>query len=173
MTRVEFLAAVDTAWTPASGDPWALAAHAAAFADVIDGMPEAAGLSYESAVVIDGSAGVLAARAVDYDAARAHWEARAGQVTSVMRGADLLAGHIGDRPPVDPVAAEILGTTPGGLVPTDVDLAYLLERGCADLFHARRCFTLLHAGPRSRVNLYPGELDAAITATADTALEAS
>lgn len=50
-------------------------------------------------------------------------------------------------------------------IPTDADLAYLLEEGCTDLLHAARCFALLHSGPRARVNLYRDEKLAAIAAT--------
>jgi hypothetical protein len=46
-------------------------------------------LDYVDAVVIDGANGQLVVDAVEYDAAPVHWLARAGEVTSVIHGADL------------------------------------------------------------------------------------
>jgi hypothetical protein len=46
-------------------------------------------LDYVDAVVIDGANGQLVVDAVEYDVAPVHWLARAGEVTSVIHGADL------------------------------------------------------------------------------------
>jgi hypothetical protein len=46
-------------------------------------------LDYVDAVVIDGANGQLVVDAVEYDTAPVHWLARAGEVTSVIHGADL------------------------------------------------------------------------------------
>lgn len=100
MTRDEFLAAVSAAWTYASGDPWALASHAEAFADHVDRAngSRPGPLAYGQAVVIDGDRLAVVCSAYAYKLDPATFEGAAGEVTSVMRGSDLLAGHIGDRP---------------------------------------------------------------------------
>lgn len=46
-------------------------------------------IEYVDAVVVDGSQGQLVVDAVEYDAAPVYWQARAGEVTSVVHGADL------------------------------------------------------------------------------------
>jgi hypothetical protein len=144
MIRAEFLLAVSAAWTPASGDPWAVRAHAEAFTAAVDRVNGAGlftpPLPYADAVVVDGTFDVQVTEAAIYDAHRVAVEALVGEVTSVMRGADLLAGHIGDRPPVDPVAEQILGVLPNGeLLVRDSQCPVTSRRcglGCAD-----RCLT--------------------------------
>jgi hypothetical protein len=46
-------------------------------------------LDYVDAVLIEGTGGHLVVDAVEYDTAPVHWQAKAGEVTSVVHGADL------------------------------------------------------------------------------------
>jgi hypothetical protein len=46
-------------------------------------------LDYVDAVVVEGTGGQLVVDAVEYDTAPVHWQAKAGEVTSVVHGADL------------------------------------------------------------------------------------
>lgn len=89
MTRTEFLSAVWAART--TGDPFALGYYARHFADLVDA--HAPALPYVDAVVIEGGTVVVATRGA-YEADRVALEARAGEVTSVLRGVDLLAGRV-------------------------------------------------------------------------------
>jgi hypothetical protein len=55
-------------------------------------------LDYVDAVLIEGTGGQLVVDAVEYDTAPVHWQAKAGEVTSVVHGADLDAYlRTGDR----------------------------------------------------------------------------
>jgi hypothetical protein len=46
-------------------------------------------VEYVDAVVVEGSAGQLVVESIDYDSAPVYWQSRAGEVTSVVHGADL------------------------------------------------------------------------------------
>lgn len=96
LSRAEFLAAVRTA---SGGNP-AVLKHAVAFANQIDlaNLRRLAPISYAYAVVIDGTHRVVVCGQRTYARDRVPFEAAAGEVTAVLRGADLLAGHIGDQP---------------------------------------------------------------------------
>lgn len=89
MSRTEFLSAVMAAWS--ADDPWALLYYGTHFADLVDA--HAPALDYVDAVVIEGDTVVVATRGA-YEADRVALEARAGEVTSVLRGEDLLAGRV-------------------------------------------------------------------------------
>lgn len=104
MSRTTFGRAVLAAWTatglPGRADPWMLTTLADHFADLVD--VHAPALPYEDAVVIEGDRVIVAHWAV-YAVDAVALEARAGEVTSVLAGADLLDGRIApgaDRRPL-------------------------------------------------------------------------
>jgi hypothetical protein len=92
--RALFLRLVTNAQHPDRGaEALAVAEH---FADQVDRANAAERtlmpLAYSEAVLVEGSSGVLVEHAAVYDAERARVEARAGNVTSVLRGDVLLTG---------------------------------------------------------------------------------
>jgi hypothetical protein len=82
---------------PVSSDELALlAAIVESFAEAVDRDNSSRGIlrvgvatEYVDAVVLCGSAGELVVEAPDYDGAPVYWQARAGEVDSIVHGADL------------------------------------------------------------------------------------
>lgn len=129
MTRADFLAAVRTA---SGGDP-AVLEHAVALANHVDrvhpGEADRGNVLWHLVVLIDGSHGAVLTAAPLYDSPlRVELEARAGEVTAVLRGADLLAGHIGDQF-TDPVG-RVVGRLPGGELLVLDDQCPMTDRRC-------------------------------------------